>query len=100
MFGFSFNNRSRGNPRRWAAREGRQGYEARSVGPELARHDLIPSLAIAAVFWIAVTGLLLLRKQVVSYRPGEYIPHDIVARVDFKFFDKARYDQLVEYKSE
>jgi len=93
MFGFG-----RNNLRRSAIREGRYGYEARSAAGDVPTHDLVPSLAIAACFWLAVTCFLLLRKEVVAYRPGEYIPHDIVARVDFQFFDRARYDQLIEFK--
>ncbi len=95
---FGFGNRSRSSPRRWAAREGRQGYAARSAGAEIPRHDIVPSLAIAGIFCVAITAMFLLRKQVVPYRPGEYVPHDIVARVDFRFFDQARNDQLIQYK--
>jgi len=95
---FGLGNRSRSSPRRWAAREGRQGYAARNAGAEIPRHDIVPSLAIAGIFCIAITAMFLLRKQVVPYRPGEYVPHDIVARVDFKFFDQARDDQLIQYK--
>ncbi len=95
---FGLGNKNRGNPRRWAARENRQGYAARNAGTEIPRHDIVPSLAIAGIFCIAITGMFLLRKQVVPYRPGEYVPHDIVARVDFSFFDQARNDQLIQYK--
>ena len=95
MFGFG-----RNNPRRSAIREGRQGYEARWAPGDFPAHDLVLSLVIAAGFWAAVTGFLLLRKEVVAYRPGEYVPHDIVARVDFQFFDTARHDQLIEFKRE
>ena len=97
MFGFF--NQSRNCSRRSAIRENRHDYEARSA-TELPRHDLVPSLAIAGVFWIAITCLLLLRKEVVQYRPGEYVPHDIVARVDFRFTDRALYDNLAKEKRE
>jgi cyclic-di-AMP phosphodiesterase PgpH len=97
MFGFF--NQSKCNPRRSAIRENRQGYEARSAG-DLPAHDLIPSLAIAGIFWLAITCLLLLRKEVVTYRPGEYVPHDIVARVDFNFTDRALFDNLQKEKRE
>src|SRR5580704_985717 len=73
---------------------------SRRSATDLPTHDLIPSLAIAGVFWIAITGLLLLRKEVVQYRPGEYVPHDIVARVDFHFTDPALYDNLTKAKRE
>ena len=97
MFGFF--NQSRNCSRRSAIRENRHDYEARSAS-DLPTHDLVPSLAIAGVFWIAITCLLLMRKEVVQYRPGEYVPHDIVARVDFHFTDRALYDNLAKQKRE
>jgi putative nucleotidyltransferase with HDIG domain len=97
MFGFF--NQSRNCSRRSAIRENRHDFEARSAS-DLPAHDLIPSLAIAGIFWIAITCLLLLRKEVVQYRPGEYVPHDIVARVDFRFTDRALYDNLAKQKRE
>jgi putative nucleotidyltransferase with HDIG domain len=98
MFGFL--SRSRHSTRRSAAREGRQDFEARSSPGDLPRRDLVPSLLIAASFWIAVTLLLLFRKDVVSYRPGEFISHDIFARVDFNFRDQALFDQQVKFLRE
>ena len=97
MFGFF--NQSRCS-RRSAIRENRHDYEARSASNELPTHDLVPSLAIACLFWLAITSLLLLRKDVIPYRPGEYVPHDIVARVDFHFTDRALYDNLIKLKRE
>ena len=35
-------------------------------------------------------GRQMLREQVVGYRPGQYVPHDIVSRVDFIFQDKQK----------
>jgi putative nucleotidyltransferase with HDIG domain len=96
MFGFF---KSRVCSRRSAIRENRHDYEARSAS-EMPKHDLVPSLAIAGAFWLAITCLLLLRKEVVPYRPGEYLPHDIVARVDFHFTDRALYDNLIKEKRE
>ena len=95
MFGFL--SHSRHNSRRSAIRADRQDFEARSALGDLPRHDLIPSLLIAAGFWIAITLLLLFRKDVVTYRPGEYVPHDIFARVDFNFFDRALFDERVKF---
>jgi putative nucleotidyltransferase with HDIG domain len=54
---------------------------------------VIVSLQIAAVFWVAATGILMLRQDVVPYRPGQYAHHDIISRVDFTFMDK---QQLAE----
>jgi putative nucleotidyltransferase with HDIG domain len=94
---FGFFNRSRHNPRRSAVREGRHDFEARSSPGEMPRHDVVPSLLIAAAFWFAVTLLLLFRKDVVNYRPGEYVAHDIFARVDFNFPDQALFDERVKF---
>jgi putative nucleotidyltransferase with HDIG domain len=98
MFGFF--NRSRHTTRRSAAREGRHDFESRSSPGDLPRHDIVPSLLIAAAFWIAITTILLFRKDVVTYRPGEYISHDIIARVDFNFRDQALFDQQVKFLRE
>ncbi len=51
------------------------------------RRDLFPSLTIAAAFWLSVTAILSLRQQVVTYRPNQYVAHNIVARVDFTYQD-------------
>jgi putative nucleotidyltransferase with HDIG domain len=70
--------------------------EIRKNRPDAAWLDLeamrasgvLASLAIAAVFFLAASGVLLLREQVVPYRPGQWIPHDVVSRVDFSYRDK------------
>jgi len=95
MFGLEHLFRS--SQRRSAIREGRHDFEARSALPA---RDLIPSLAIMLGFWLAVTLLLMLRKDVVPYRVGDYVPHDIVARVDFSFVDEALHDQQVKVARE
>jgi putative nucleotidyltransferase with HDIG domain len=50
----------------------------------------LASLAIAATFFVVASAILMLREQVVPYRPGQWIPHDIVSRVDFTYRDKDR----------
>jgi cyclic-di-AMP phosphodiesterase PgpH len=45
------------------------------------------SLAIALVFLIIASAILLLRQNVLSYRPGQYVAQDIVSRVDFAYHD-------------
>jgi hypothetical protein len=35
-------------------------------------------------------GILMLRENVVPFRPGQWVPHDIVSRVDFVFRDEKR----------
>jgi cyclic-di-AMP phosphodiesterase PgpH len=91
MFGFEHHPRS--SQRRSSIRESRHDQAARTAVP---MKSVIPSLAIAAGFWLAITLLLLLRKDVVPYRPGDYVPHDIMARVDFQFVDQALHDEQVK----
>ena len=47
------------------------------------------SLGIAVVFCILAIGIVMLREDVVSYRPGQYVPQDILSRVDFTYRDRA-----------
>ncbi|HVT87367.1 MAG TPA: HDIG domain-containing protein [Tepidisphaeraceae bacterium] len=49
---------------------------------------MLVSLAVAVVFCIAATAILVMREDVVHYRPGEWTTHDIVARVDFPYRDE------------
>jgi len=48
----------------------------------------VTSAGIAFVFFVVATAVLSLRQEVVPYRPGQWIPHDIVSRVDFEYRDK------------
>ncbi len=57
-------------------------------------HDLrasgaFKSLGIAVIFCILAIGIVMLREDVVSYRPGQYVPQDILSRVDFTYHDRA-----------
>src|SRR5829696_7197506 len=56
----------------------------------LRASGMLASLGIAAVFFLAASAVLLLREQVVPYRPGQWIPHDVVSRVDFSYRNKDR----------
>jgi hypothetical protein len=51
----------------------------------------VGSVAIGLLFFGATTAILMLRQDVVNYRPGQFLRHDITARVDFEFPDP---DQL------
>ena len=55
---------------------------------------VLASLGIAAVFFLAASAVLLMREQVVPYRPGQWIPHDVVSRVDFSYRHKDRLADL------
>src|SRR4051812_46851206 len=48
---------------------------------------IVVSLQIAATFWVLATPILMLRDDVVPYRPGQWAHHDILARVDFNYMD-------------
>src|SRR5215207_8159410 len=78
--------------RREAIRKDRPDTPARKW-EHLRANGVIVSIQIAAVFWVAATGILMLRQDVVPYRPGQYAHHDIISRVDFTFMDK---QQLAE----
>lgn len=56
---------------------------------ELHASGVFRSLGIAAIFCILAIGIVMLREDVVSYRPGQYVPQDILSRVDFTYHDRA-----------
>lgn len=45
------------------------------------------SLSIGIIFMVLASAILMLRENVVSYRPGQYVAQDIVSRVDFTYHD-------------
>ena len=55
---------------------------------------IVTSLWIAAGFFVAASAILMWRQEVIPYRPGQWIPHDIVARVPFTYFDQGALDRL------
>ena len=50
-------------------------------------NGVFPSIGIAAVFWLLATAILMLRQDVLPYRPGQAIRSDVNSRVDFDFPD-------------
>ena len=60
----------------------------------LRSSGVLTSVCIAAGFFLVASAVLMLREQVVPYRPGQWIPHDIVSRVDFTYRDKDRLADL------
>ncbi|MGA3066790.1 MAG: HDIG domain-containing metalloprotein [Tepidisphaeraceae bacterium] len=81
-------------PRRYSLRDGR-------TAPVSAWHVLrerggLGSLGIAGIFCGVLICLFLLRQEVVPYRPGQYVAHDVTARVDFQFNDRDEYNRLVD----
>src|SRR5271170_4219497 len=88
----------RHNPRRSAIREGRPDSGAR--WRKFRERGGVPSLAIAAVFCLFLIWIFLMREDVIGYRPGQYVPHDITSRVDFEFFDSDLRNRALDYARE
>lgn len=60
----------------------------------LAQHRADGSLAslwLALAFVAGAAAILSLRGDVVAFKPGQYAPHDITARVEFTFHDQDDY---------
>ena len=55
---------------------------------------------IAFGFFVLASGILMLRENVVPYRPGQWAPHDIVSRVDFTFREQKLLDKAREQARE
>ena len=51
------------------------------------------SLGIAFVFFLVASSILMLRQDVVPYRPGQWVHHDIVSRVKFTHQDPLRLEE-------
>ena len=58
---------------------------------------MIGSVGVAALFWLAASAIVMLRDDAVPYKPGQYVPQDILSRVDFTFTDP---DRLAQVKRE
>lgn len=72
--------------RRLAIRESRPDTSAIWFN-QLRCNGLFASLGIAAVFWVLASAILMLRQDVLPYRPGQSVQYDIPSRVDFAFVD-------------
>lgn len=58
------------------------------------------SVVIAAVFFLAITALFLLRADLPRVRLGDYLSHPIHSRVDFSYFDTARFETAQQFARE
>ena len=56
---------------------------------DLRSKGVINSLWVAAGFFVCASAIVMLRQNVVAFRPGQYTPQDIRSRVDFTFNDKS-----------
>ena len=79
-----------------APKAGTRRDSAKKSGPQpladrlraqVARKGMWLSVCIAAGFFLGSTLVLMLRPQVVAYRPGQYAPGDVTSRVDFFYHD-------------
>src|SRR5260221_8493778 len=60
---------------------------------DLRASGALRSLGIAAGFFALAIAIVMLREDVVPYRPGQYVPQDILSRVDFDYRDKGQLDR-------
>ena len=82
----------------WSRKYGARRTEVRKNRPdlggslysELKARGVIGSLGVAFVFFIAASAIVTLRDSAVPYKPGQYVPQDVLSRVDFSFTDQSR----------
>lgn len=85
-----------GDSRRADVRRKQPGARDRIVGA-VRREGVAVSLGIALAFFVVMAGLMLMREEVIPYRPGQHVAQDIVSRVDFTYMDR---DQLLRARQE
>jgi putative nucleotidyltransferase with HDIG domain len=84
----------------WSAKGRTRRSEIRKCRPETSRFDWekwkadgVPtSIGIAVLFFVCAASILMLRQDVVPYRAGQWIPHNIMARVSFVYYDRDKLD--------
>ena len=47
----------------------------------------VPSLLLVVAFWLAASAILMMREDVLPYRPGQTVRNNLFARVDFALAD-------------
>src|SRR3954447_16448737 len=86
----------------WSRKYGARRTEVRKNRPdrrgadwyaELKAKGVIGSLVVAGVFALVASAIVMLREDAVPYKPGQYVPQDIIGRVDFTFTDAERLAQ-------
>jgi putative nucleotidyltransferase with HDIG domain len=69
-----------------------------SQATDLVRQEgVAASLVILLAFFLLTGSLMLIREEVLPYRPGQHVAQDLVSRVDFNYMDK---DKLVRARQE
>ena len=66
----------------------RKNRPDRPLWQELKSDGTLASIGIAVIFAILASAVLMLRQDVIPYRPGQYVRQAIHSRVDFSFRDK------------
>jgi putative nucleotidyltransferase with HDIG domain len=92
----------------WSRKYGARRTEVRKNRPDRAGNlwsdlqakGITHSLAIAALFCLVASAIVLLREDAVPYRPGQYVPQDVLSRVDFSFTDVDRLTQARKERRE
>jgi putative nucleotidyltransferase with HDIG domain len=92
----------------WSRKYGARRTEVRKNRPdlggglysELKARGVIGSLGVAAVFCIAASAIVMLRDSAVAYKPGQYVPQDVLSRADFSFKDPERLAKVKQEKRE
>lgn len=82
----------------WFRRVSRRREEIRRNRPDQARwtdllrsEGIAGSLVVVGVFVTLASAILFTRPEIVPYRPGQFLKHDVVSRVDFSFYDADRH---------
>jgi hypothetical protein len=63
-------------------------HASRARWRQMEATGVVGSLAIALGFFLVASTILMLREDVVPYRPHQFIPSDIYSRVDFVFLNE------------
>jgi hypothetical protein len=79
----------------WTSKCRSRRADIRKCRPDTPRFDwnkwkqegVLGSLGIAAGFFVLAAAIMMWRQEVVAFRPGQWVPHNIVARVRFTYFD-------------
>ena len=58
-----------------------------SLYSELKARGVVGSVWVAAAFCIVASAIVMLREDSVPYKPGQYVPQDVISRIDFEFVD-------------
>lgn len=65
-----------------------------TLGRALRSEGVFKSMVIAIAFATIASVILMLRSDVVAYRPGQYVAHDINARTEFRYFDGKTFEEV------